>query len=382
MNRRVSRQKKIAFGLTVIFCTAGLMELVLTLSGFQFDYTDASVEVWIENSNRTLANDSRFRVLKEELTDHDSSGSPDWFLAYDQELLWKPASPNAFFHITARGLRGLPFPLEKADDEYRILILGGSCAWGYGVRYYDSFAYLLEKYLNVQLDRRCRVLNAGVPGYSSTQGRLYFDRKLGDVNPDLVIIYFGRNDSRIRPAQWKDQSDTDLLAACSDLSIEKSILQRSRIYQAVSNLIFHLRHRISSHTVKPEEMTEEIKYLHQERLLDDNRKRVSKQQYIDNIQAIRAVAADRCARVLLLTSPVNPDIVGNYNPELREISRKDGVLLLDLAEIFSRENRYPQLLIDECHPSRKGHRLIAGELKTFILDSGIIVPGTTESISP
>jgi lysophospholipase L1-like esterase len=103
------------------------------------------------------------------------------------------------FH-NSLGYRNNEFPLEKPNEVYRIVALGGSST--YDVRIEDNaktFAAQLETLLKDEYGyQNVEVINAGVPGYNSWEilGNLEF--RVLDLDPDLVIIYEGTNDVHAR----------------------------------------------------------------------------------------------------------------------------------------------------------------------------------------
>jgi hypothetical protein len=93
------------------------------------------------------------------------------------------------------GLRDDEVPARKAADEFRILVLGESTAFGDEVEQEEVFLEVLED----ELDRRstaCRisVINAAVTGYSLFQSLQYLELRGLALEPDLVMIYHGYND--------------------------------------------------------------------------------------------------------------------------------------------------------------------------------------------
>jgi hypothetical protein len=91
--------------------------------------------------------------------------------------------------INQNGLRGKNFS-QKNDSIYRILILGDSQTFGFGVKEDKTFAVYLEKCLNEGNFKKYEVLNAGVPGYG-TADQLNFLKSIGPQSkPDLVILQF------------------------------------------------------------------------------------------------------------------------------------------------------------------------------------------------
>jgi lysophospholipase L1-like esterase len=94
-------------------------------------------------------------------------------------------------HFTAdtnsRGLRGAELR-PKQPNERRILVLGDSFAYGFGVSSQETFAARLEEKLGV------RVINAGVPGFGTAQELAFFERYADEIAPDVVVLQFFGND--------------------------------------------------------------------------------------------------------------------------------------------------------------------------------------------
>ncbi len=70
----------------------------------------------------------------------------------------------------------------------RILVIGDSFAWGYGVEETQRFSQLLETSMGVE------VINAGVSGYSTDQELLWLKGEGIKYETDLVILVFAGND--------------------------------------------------------------------------------------------------------------------------------------------------------------------------------------------
>src|SRR5215207_4356877 len=122
----------------------------------------------------------------------------DRFWKYDSLLGWahEPGQEGIFetpqFHTVVRinenGLRDRGHSYERQNDIERILVLGDSFAWGYGVEESERFSQLLEKSLDVE------VINAGVSGYSTDQELLWYRNEGIKYETDLVIVVLAGND--------------------------------------------------------------------------------------------------------------------------------------------------------------------------------------------
>ena len=106
--------------------------------------------------------------------------------------------------INSYGLRGGEFSVEKADT-FRIVCMGNSCTFGNEVKLSETYPYILERRLKQKLGEKVQVINAGIPGYSSYQGKILWSEKIAALKPDVVIVSYGFNDRRTVPdAEWQD----------------------------------------------------------------------------------------------------------------------------------------------------------------------------------
>ena len=104
--------------------------------------------------------------------------------------------------INAQGFRGGDWA-QKDSSSCRIIVLGGSAAFGMGASRDDKvFLNLLQRRLNASMETRVEVYNAGVPGYGSKQELILLATSLLDYDPDMILIFDGWNDfyfSGLRP---------------------------------------------------------------------------------------------------------------------------------------------------------------------------------------
>ena len=111
-----------------------------------------------------------------------------WAHQPGQEGIFETPQFRTFVRINQKGLRDREHSYERPDDTRRILVIGDSFAWGYGVEESERFSQLLETSLGVE------VVNAGVSGYSTDQELLWFRGEGIKYDPDLVILVFAGND--------------------------------------------------------------------------------------------------------------------------------------------------------------------------------------------
>lgn len=100
---------------------------------------------------------------------------------------------NGYFRvhvaINSRGLRGPEVPLARPDDVRRVVVVGDSFAWGFGVEEDETFAARLESSLPA-----LQVINGAVSGYSNDQELLWLRDEGIRYQPQLVVASLSGND--------------------------------------------------------------------------------------------------------------------------------------------------------------------------------------------
>jgi hypothetical protein len=83
---------------------------------------------------------------------------------------------------------------HKQTGEVRILLLGDSITFGYGVPAEETYGRKLESILTARLGHRVRAVNAGVGGYNTVQEYALLKTHLAAIEPDLVALLYIPND--------------------------------------------------------------------------------------------------------------------------------------------------------------------------------------------
>ena len=91
------------------------------------------------------------------------------------------------------GLRN-EHPVEKPEGVHRVLMLGDSVTFGYGVDQAQSFPAVLEGLLNQSNQTKYQIINAGIPGYSIRDEGALLPTLLARYKPDLVLWTVTSND--------------------------------------------------------------------------------------------------------------------------------------------------------------------------------------------
>ncbi|MGQ0551597.1 MAG: GDSL-type esterase/lipase family protein [Planctomycetota bacterium] len=92
---------------------------------------------------------------------------------------------------------------QRPPGALRLVTLGSSSTFGYGVKAGETWSAQLERILRQQWpERSVEVVNAGVPGATAERLRSFLDGVLLPLQPDLVIIDLSFNDQ-----SWANRAD-------------------------------------------------------------------------------------------------------------------------------------------------------------------------------
>jgi hypothetical protein len=107
------------------------------------------------------------------------------------------------------GMRSPERPLAKTPGTFRIVGIGDSVMFGWGVEENDTYLARLERALGSRFpERRFEVWNLAVPGYGAVQEVAALQQKIDALSPDLLVVGWVGNDMDLpnflarRPAVW------------------------------------------------------------------------------------------------------------------------------------------------------------------------------------
>jgi lysophospholipase L1-like esterase len=136
------------------------------------------------------------------MSDVEITARDSFFIRFDPEIGWvnrensegvhspNPSEPGGHVRTNSRGLRGEEIPYKRTPGRKRILVLGDSVTFGYGLEEENSYPSLLGE----RLAGGAEVLNAGVVGYGLDQQHLWFKREGVRYRPDVVVVGFSAGD--------------------------------------------------------------------------------------------------------------------------------------------------------------------------------------------
>lgn len=139
--------------------------------------------------------------------------APDENLSFRNPFQHRATYQGVEIATNEMGLRERPMS-PPSNERWRILVLGDSVAFGWGVRIEDTFSRQLETDLRQKLNISAETVNSGVPGYNTKQESAFLAQYYESLKPDLVLLLYVDNDidtidserthMGIRPNLWKN----------------------------------------------------------------------------------------------------------------------------------------------------------------------------------
>ncbi len=264
------------------------------------------------------------------------------------------------YRINSQGRRGPETPED--DGSFRILALGNSCTFGWGVKYDNIWTTQLQRVLRERFPQEnIQVINAGIPGYSSHQGKLYFSRELVSLDCDMVLTMFGWNDQFAAGSGIGD--DEQQMSGPMILCIQNA-LAKTKLYQLLRKVVLAVS-----------ESRSDVQ-------LDDNkrRRRVPLDRFSDNLREIISAVRKSGATPVLLLPPV-ASLDGyfegtvsdfhqrhvTYQQKMINVSQYTGTPLVDLQTAFDlHTNLFDNAQSDPIHFNQLGHQVAADAIADTI----------------
>ena len=165
-----------------------------------------------------------------------------------------PNQQGVSYSINEYGFRGDSFSMEKKDDEFRIIMVGGSTTFGLGSTSNEStIPNQLEKILENKFQKDFLVINAGVIAAKSTDEVFNIKHNLLSYNPDMIIVFDGYNDAfNIR---LDEISEGDTFSGNRDKTTLESLIKKYIGNFATPNIIY----QYTADYLKISSLTDQIK---------------------------------------------------------------------------------------------------------------------------
>lgn len=306
---------------------------------------------------------------------------PPDVVTWDRRLGWR-LRPNAEGYwgspitINTRGLRGPEVAEQKNADELRLLFVGDSITFGYGVAYADSYVARVEEILDRELaNRRVRGVSLAVVGYSTWQQRILLETKGLDFRPDLVVIAFCLNDvtekyTLARYGGNMHDAETEALGRH---------LRRSGLFRLGTMGFAHLRQARSLEAGEPMSGLGVM-----DLFLRPATPRVERawQETEEELRGMERLCRSNGIPLAMVCFPYDFQLLSNNPPphpqsRLAAWSAAHSVPFLDLRPALTRAADTAavtgrRVMMDACHPTALGHAAAAREIAAFLVTERLL----------
>lgn len=273
----------------------------------------------------------------------------------------KPGKPLYYWHVktNSKGMNYPEFTEKKKNDELRIVALGDSCTFGWGLDRKDTYVSQTEQVLQKRFpDRNIVYINAGHTGYTSFQGTVLFHRYIRYWSPDIITISFGLNDHKIHGHPLPDSQ-----RYTHNMKLHNKLIYYAKQRSEIFLLLFRMLKGKASHEKSEGKTSKHIN-------------RVSEKEFSQNLTKFIIYAKETGSQIVFLIEPhaLWTESDERYYQEYLRVIQENNSPSIDFATIFREYNKVrkiegkkPELLfIDSIHPTKRGSEIITEYLSEKI----------------
>jgi lysophospholipase L1-like esterase len=277
---------------------------------------------------------------------------------------------DGFATTNALGFRGATPTLPKPSGLVRIVAVGDSVTFGFGVNDEDTFCVQAERLLRSRHPApNLEIVNLAVPGYDTRQEVTLLGRHIARLNPDIVLVGFYSND--VPDSLEDNQSGTTVTKPAAQgeaLHMNAAPTSWWDIQMRKSRAIYTVGRALRRFTHSGEwgmaryNLELDILQGHDTPQLEAAWQRVAKQ-----LDVLHQMAKSSGFSVGIVVLPPKEQVVGlypaaNYQRRLQTLAAERGFFFVDpLPRMTATKGNKDHLYIpyDRNHPTASGHRLIA-----------------------
>jgi len=270
-------------------------------------------------------------------------------------------------HINSQGTRGREFTVARQPNTIRIVSLGDSKTFGWGLAEAETYSGVLERLLQERAgpNRKVEVINAGVNAYSFPQMHAYFKNVALKYSPDMVII----GDANLW-TQFSDSNSTEFVKKFMMRVRLKNFLRRFAMYHYVVEVKLkevYERQRVKFIPVDPKQDT----------LFKEQQAKDPDAFFRSSIEQLCGLALSNGVKPVLLYMPVQttlqqPAESNNVWRAKMLISQTSNVPFVDTISELAPKAEALYLDADPVHLNAAGNEIIARKL--FETVSKILIP--------
>jgi lysophospholipase L1-like esterase len=259
-------------------------------------------------------------------------------------------------HINSLGTRGPEFSIAKPANTIRILSLGDSKTFGWGLTEAEAYSALVEGQLRQYLGsgKKVEVINAGVNAWSFPQMFNYLRTDGLSYQPDIVLLA----DANLW-TQFSEQNSPEFVKKFMWRVRIKNFLRRLAIYHYVVEYqlqAFYEHARQKFVPIDPK----------QDELFKEQQQKDPDAFFRDYIERICSLSLSNHVKPVLLFIPTTLQLEEKADSQVlrakKRVAAKFGVPLVDLTPELKPEGKSLYLDADTVHLNVRGNVIVANKL--------------------
>ena len=292
----------------------------------------------------------------EEGTRYQLDMLPDPVLVYKHAPRLRKIYQGVAVSTNELGLRDRELE-RKQGKELRILLLGDSVTFGWGVPIEATFGRRLESILAPKREGPVRTINAGVGGYNTVQEYAFLRSFLDTVEPEIVVLLYVGNDIESNDPPFDPWTELDLHKNTPP-NVIRILLGKSWLYKLG---LFTLKYS------RPARRTS----------LDQKARGVK--ESMDALSSIAALCRNRGIDFVTFfyrlrrESTAIPSITDELFATIRDLGHKHGFSVIDVGAWWENVDvrSITNSTVDR-HPNQRGHEILAVRMADFLVKNGLV----------
>ncbi len=246
--------------------------------------------------------------------------------------------------INSIGFRDDELSSPKSSNEKRVLIIGQSITFGWGVPKDSIFLEQVEHRLNMENDSiKYSFINSGIGNYNTELESILLKKNLPIVNPDMVVLHCFLRDAEVIPSKSQNfLIANSYLIAYMYIKIKQAFFFKNQAYKNIGEYYLNMYQPTSEGWKKQ-----------QEALLN-----------------IRKQCEERNVPLQLIIQPDLNDLSINSPQEkcyqiIRSFLNENHFSFIDMSGVYREKVKVPNSIWvspEDSHPNSEGHKIIADEL--------------------
>lgn len=279
----------------------------------------------------------------------------------DREAYWRVRANQSddrppATNVNAQGFRGLSDVGEKLPERTRVFVLGDSYTWGSGVADEQTYSAQLEALSKGHLE----VINGGTPGWGVFQFQVRLERRIDELDPDVVVVLVNTADILRQPYASKEEEEAFLRRS----TLRNAIRRTSKLVTVTYRLFDRLRLQMQNRQVANAyamDRTGGVRPEVFERLVISDVRR---------LMQMARLAEQHGAKFVLVAWPQQTPNTPSFLTAMQSFAISQDVSYIDLSTALAKYPIADYTLPNDHHPSELGHRIIAEQLYSVISDLG------------